>query len=76
MKGYTYILECVDGSFYVGSTSDLIMRFNQHQSGEGSNYTKEHLPVKLIYYELYETVKEAFQRKNKFKVGPEQKRLH
>jgi len=62
MKGYMYILECVDQSFYVGSTYDLIMRCEQHQRGEGSNYTKERLPVKLIYYEEFDSVSEAFQR--------------
>ena len=62
MKGYMYILECNDQSFYVGSTSDLIIRFQQHQGGDGSNYTKERLPVSLIYYEEFESVREAFKR--------------
>ncbi len=62
MKGTMYILECADQSFYVGSTYDLFMRLDQHQCGEGCNYTKERLPVKLIYYEEFETVGEAFRR--------------
>ncbi len=62
MKGYMYILECADQTYYVGSTYDLNVRFDQHQRGEGSNYTKERLPVKLIYYEDFETVSEAFRR--------------
>jgi putative endonuclease len=62
MKGYMYILECIDNSFYVGSTNDLICRFQQHQNGEGSNYTKDRLPVKLIYYEEYDLVSDAFKR--------------
>ena len=48
MKGYAYILECSDGSYYTGSTSNLELRILQHQNGEGSNYTRKHLPVKLI----------------------------
>ncbi|WP_308468837.1 GIY-YIG nuclease family protein [Rathayibacter soli] len=35
-----YILECSDGSFYVGSTIDLERRIAQHQLGEGAAYTK------------------------------------
>jgi putative endonuclease len=62
MKGYMYILECADQSFYVGSTYDLVMRFMQHQSGEGSNFTKNRLPVKLIYYEEFDSVGDAFRR--------------
>ena len=36
MKGYMYILECADGSYYTGSTTDLELRLQQHQSGEGA----------------------------------------
>ena len=50
-KGYMYILECSEGSYYTGSTKDLIRRLEQNQSGEGANYTSKQLPVKLIYYE-------------------------
>ena len=46
MKGYMYILECSDGSYYTGSTNDLERRLEQHQNGEGANHTKKHLPVK------------------------------
>lgn len=62
MKGYMYILECADQSYYVGSTKNLIVRFDQHQRGEGANHTKARLPVKLIYYEEFEKVSEAFRR--------------
>ncbi len=67
MKGYMYILECADETFYVGSTYDLIVRFDQHQRGEGSDYTKVRLPVKLIYYEEFEKVSEAFRREKQIK---------
>lgn len=57
-----YILECADGSYYTGSTWDLDRRLREHQNGEGANHTKKHLPVKLIYYEEYARVEDAFQR--------------
>ncbi len=62
MKGYMYILKCADGSYYTGSTKDLRKRLLQHQSGEGSNYTKKRLPVKLVYYEEYNQIDQAFYR--------------
>ena len=62
MKGYMYILECVDGSYYIGSTNNLELRLNQHQNGEGSNHTKKRLPVKLIYYEEFQRIDFAFYR--------------
>ena len=62
MKGYMYILECANGYYYTGCTSDLQRRFEQHQNGEGANYTKKHLPVKLMYYEEFQRMDQAFFR--------------
>jgi putative endonuclease len=62
MKGYMYILECADGSYYVGSTKYLELRLLQHQSGEGANHTKKRLPVKLVYFEEFDRIDEAFYR--------------
>jgi putative endonuclease len=61
-KGYLYILECADGNYYTGSTNDLERRLKEHQSGNGANFTKARLPVKLEYYEEYERIDEAFYR--------------
>ena len=62
MKGWMYILECADGSYYTGSTNNLELRLHQHQSGEGANHTKKRLPVKLVYYEEFQKVQHAFYR--------------
>jgi putative endonuclease len=62
MKGYMYILECADGSYYTGSTNDLDARVIEHQNGEGANYTKKRLPVKLVYFEEYDRIDDAFYR--------------
>ncbi len=62
MPGYTYILECNDGTYYTGSTKNLEQRLRQHQSGNGSNYTKKKLPVTLVYLEEFWSVKDAFER--------------
>ncbi len=61
-KGYMYILECSDGSYYTGSTTNLELRLQQHQSGDGANHTKKRLPVTLVYYEEYARIDEAFYR--------------
>jgi putative endonuclease len=57
-----YILECADGTYYTGSTIDLERRFEQHQNGEGANYTKKRIPVKLVYVEKFNRIDEAFYR--------------
>ena len=62
MKGYVYILLCADGSYYTGSTNNLELRLEQHFSGEGSNYTRKHRPIKLLYFEEFSEISEAFYR--------------
>jgi len=57
-----YILECADGSYYTGSTKNLELRLKQHQNGEGANHTRKHLPVKLVYFEEFQRIDEAFYR--------------
>ena len=57
-----YILQCQDESYYTGSTIDLKRRLKQHQEGEGANYTKKRLPVKLVYLEKFNRIDKAFYR--------------
>jgi len=71
-----YILECSDGSYYTGSTNDLELRLMQHQSGEGANFTKTRLPVKLLYFEEYSRLMKHFIGRNKFRVGVVKRKKH
>jgi putative endonuclease len=45
------MLECGDGSLYVGWTNDLEKRIRTHQAGQGGKYTRSRLPVRLAYFE-------------------------
>ncbi|MFC5191109.1 GIY-YIG nuclease family protein [Algoriphagus aquatilis] len=62
MRGYMYILLCGNGQYYTGSTIDLDRRLEQHQNGEGANFTRKHLPIKLVYCETFDRIDEAFYR--------------
>jgi putative endonuclease len=46
-----YILECADGTYYTGWTTDLGRRVAVHNAGRGSRYTRLRCPVKLVYWE-------------------------
>ncbi len=59
---WMYILECADGSYYVGSTRNLEHRMAQHLSGLGSRYTSRRLPVELVYAEEYDRICDACAR--------------
>ncbi len=73
--GYVYILECSDGTFYTGSTRDLERRIEQHQAGEGAKYTKQRLPVRLIYTEEFDRIDTAFYREKQIQSWSRRKKL-
>jgi putative endonuclease len=62
MDAFTYILECADGTFYTGWTSDLEKRLADHNSKKGAKYTRCRVPVKLVYFESFITKQEAQKR--------------
>ena len=62
IRGYMYILECSNGSYYVGSTINLDKRVKMHQDGLGANHTKKYLPVQLVYFETFDKIWKAFKR--------------
>lgn len=75
MKGYLYILLCVDGSFYTGSTNDLERRMKEHQAGEGANHTRKRLPVELVYWEEYPRIDLAYDREQQIKGWSRDKKI-
>lgn len=64
---FFYVLECKDGSYYAGYTNDLTKRVAVHNEGKGAKYTRGKRPVKCIYFETYDTKREAMQVEYKFK---------
>ena len=72
----TYILECADGSFYVGCTNNLEKRIKQHNESKcGAHYTKIRRPVILKYSEEFKTLKEARRREAEIKGWRREKKL-
>lgn len=67
MPAYTYIIKCVDGTFYTGWTNDLEKRIAAHNSGKGAKYTRGRCPVELVYYEEYSTSRAARVRECQIK---------
>lgn len=51
---WVYILECSDGSYYTGSTSNIEKRVSEHQNGEYKGYTSNRLPVNLVYSQYFD----------------------
>jgi putative endonuclease len=57
---WVYILQCSDGSYYVGSTTDLPARLMQHELGMGAAYTARRRPVTLAWAMEFASVVDAF----------------
>jgi predicted GIY-YIG superfamily endonuclease len=43
-----YVLQCEKGKYYVGKTTDVMKRFEEHKSGKGSAWTSKYKPVKIL----------------------------
>ena len=51
MAFYCYILECIDGTYYTGWSTDPERRARQHDAGKGARYTRSRRPIRLVYVE-------------------------
>jgi putative endonuclease len=71
---WVYILRCSDGSYYVGSTTDLAARLDQHQNGAGAAYTRRRRPVELVFSQECEHVAEAFALEKRYQGWSRKKR--
>jgi len=47
-KYCVYLLECCDGSYYCGITTDMEQRLRQHNAGTASRYTRGRTPVSVV----------------------------
>lgn len=65
---YVYILHCVDNTYYVGSTNDIIRRLHAHNHlKSGAHYTKIRRPVTLAYLDRLDTYSQARAREAELK---------
>jgi putative endonuclease len=64
---YCYILECADGTFYTGWTTDPQRRLNTHNRGSGARYTRARRPVALVYVEQQPDRSGALHRERQIK---------
>ncbi len=62
MAFFCYMLECADGTYYTGWTTDPARRERQHNRGAGARYTRAHCPVRLVYVEPQADRKSAMLR--------------
>jgi putative endonuclease len=67
-RGYVYFLASrKHGTLYVGVTSNLTLRVEQHKKGTASAFTSRYSVNRLVYFEEHELITDAIQRESNIK---------
>ncbi|WP_394727466.1 GIY-YIG nuclease family protein [Altererythrobacter sp. GH1-8] len=67
-EGFVYIVtNRTDGVLYIGVTTDLAHRIEQHRSGYGSSFTKRYNCYRLVWFQWFDDLNDAqrFERRMK-----------
>lgn len=75
MTCYCYIVECADGTYYTGWTTDPERRVKTHNAGRGATYTRMRRPVKLVYLEEQPDRTTAMKRERAIKTLSREKKM-
>jgi putative endonuclease len=61
--GFVYVLaNKPHGTLYIGITSDLLKRMEEHRRGVGSIFVKKYSVYRLVYFEEYPLYADAIRR--------------
>jgi putative endonuclease len=76
--GYVYIMSNKhDTVLYVGVTSDLRIRVEEHKNHKYPNsFTSRYNLHKLVYFEGFTTIKDAIEREKQLKAGSRKKKIN
>ena len=66
-RSWVYILECSDGTYYTGCTTNLDQRIYQHKTGYFDGYTSKRQPVTLLWYEVFHRLDDAINAERQIK---------
>ena len=66
-KHFAYMVRCSDDTIYSGYAVDPYKREQVHNTGKGAKYTRNRLPVKLVYFEEFDNKIDAMKREYAFK---------
>ena len=66
-KFFVYMVQCVNGMYYTGSTNNLERRLKEHNSGKGAKYLRGKGPVKLVYCKEYRNYMNVVRAERKIK---------
>jgi putative endonuclease len=64
---FTYVIRCVNGTLYTGSTNHVIRRWHQHREGKGAKYLRAHKPREVLHIEEHPNRSAACKREYQIK---------
>ena len=65
---YVYILASgIGGTLYLGAATNLVARVHQHRSGDVKGFTQKYKAHRLVYYEVFDDLENAFLRERQLK---------
>lgn len=65
---YVYMIECKNGTYYTGYTTDIVRRYKEHEKGtEKCRYTRSFPPKKLAYVLEFENKSDALKKEAEIK---------
>ena len=70
-----YLLECLDGSYYIGITNNLEKRMIAHKSGKGSKYVRSRGFSKILASKFCQNKSEALKTEYKIKQLKKEEKL-
>lgn len=67
-QGFVYIMaNRLNGTLYLGVTSDLIQRAYQHRNGLAEGFSRQHGCTLLVWFECHEDIQDARHRELQMK---------
>ena len=73
---YVYIItNGINGTLYIGVTSDLIKRIWQHKNKLVKGFSEQYNLTQLVYYEIADDITSAITREKQLKAGNRNSKL-
>jgi putative endonuclease len=73
--GYVYIVASRSRRIYIGVTSDLVRRVDEHKRKVGSSFAAKYNMDRLVYYEQYGDIRDAIEREKQLKKWRREKKV-